>query len=378
MSVYRPAGETYFAYDFQVGGRRFYGSTRATNRRDALKVEETRREEARALIRGEKQAADAPMTLDRAAGRYWAEVGQYHAAPDTTWKNLERLIAFLGKDKPIRTISDDDVAGLVAWRRQHTVRDRKFVTDPLDLKKKVPAPLVSNGTVNRSTTEVLQKILSRAQSLWGQELKSPDWKKHILREAAEIVREVKVTEEIILAEGVRDDYAAIVEFARCSGLRQAECLLRKAQVDLAGGHLTCIGKGGKKIRRSISNDMRAILMSEIANPTDYVFTYRAKRAKKGTGGYPKGAYRPITASGLKTEWRRAKRKGVPADLRFHDLRHDFATKLLRETGNLKLVQKALNHSKIETTSRYAHVLDEEVVAGMDAMGEAKRRRKSVG
>ena len=62
-----------------------------------------------------------------------------------------------------------------------------------------------------------------------------------------------------------------------------------------------------------------------------------------------------------------------ADFRFHDLRHDFATKLLRETGNLKLVQKALNHASIKTTTRYAHVLDEEVADGMEAVAKSRTR-----
>ena len=51
---------------------------------------------------------------------------------------------------------------------------------------------------------------------------------------------------------------------------------------------------------------------------------------------------------------RAKNAGVQ-DFRFHDFRHDFATKLLRETGNLKIVQRALNHAEIQSTARYAHV-----------------------
>ena len=41
------------------------------------------------------------------------------------------------------------------------------------------------------------------------------------------------------------------------------------------------------------------------------------------------------------------------DFRFHDIRHDVGTKLLRATGNLKLVQKALGHANLKTTARYA-------------------------
>jgi hypothetical protein len=55
------------------------------------------------------------------------------------------------------------------------------------------------------------------------------------------------------------------------------------------------------------------------------------------------------------------------DFRFHDFRHDLATKLLRATGHLKTVQKALSHADIKTTTRYAHVLDEEVAAAMESL-----------
>ena len=49
------------------------------------------------------------------------------------------------------------------------------------------------------------------------------------------------------------------------------------------------------------------------------------------------------------------------------------TKLLRDTGNLKLVQRALNHSDIKTTTRYAHVLNEEVA---DALEQVQKSRSA--
>ena len=62
--------------------------------------------------------------------------------------------------------------------------------------------------------------------------------------------------------------------------------------------------------------------------------------------------------------------------RFHDFRHDFGTKLLRATGNLKLVQKALNHANLKTTSRYAHVLDGEVAAAMERLAESRKKSRT--
>jgi site-specific recombinase XerD len=47
--------------------------------------------------------------------------------------------------------------------------------------------------------------------------------------------------------------------------------------------------------------------------------------------------------------------------------------LLRVTGNLELVRKAMNHRNIATTLRYAHVLDQEVRDGMERAAKSRRR-----
>jgi site-specific recombinase XerD len=39
----------------------------------------------------------------------------------------------------------------------------------------------------------------------------------------------------------------------------------------------------------------------------------------------------------------------------HTFRHTCANELLRETGNLRLVQVALGHSSVSTTQRYTHI-----------------------
>jgi site-specific recombinase XerD len=43
-----------------------------------------------------------------------------------------------------------------------------------------------------------------------------------------------------------------------------------------------------------------------------------------------------------------------------------------ETGNVKLVQKALNHADIRTTSKYAHVLTDEIAAAMERVTESRK------
>ncbi|MGX9572603.1 tyrosine-type recombinase/integrase [Mesorhizobium sp. f-mel] len=74
----------------------------------------------------------------------------------------------------------------------------------------------------------------------------------------------------------------------------------------------------------------------------------AKRSRKATASYKgdgkariKGDRDPITYSGLQSQWKRIRKLADVSDFRFHDFRHDLATKLLSKTGNLKTVQKPL-------------------------------------
>lgn len=60
--------------------------------------------------------------------------------------------------------------------------------------------------------------------------------------------------------------------------------------------------------------------------------------------------------------------------RVHDARHSFGTLLLEASGgNLRVVQKALGHSRITTTSVYAAVVDEKMRQSMKAMDRLTRQ-----
>ena len=64
--------------------------------------------------------------------------------------------------------------------------------------------------------------------------------------------------------------------------------------------------------------------------------------------------------------RYASRAGIVKRITPHVLRHTFATDLYRETGKIRLVQKALGHSDLSTTMIYAHVYDEEIESALKA------------
>jgi hypothetical protein len=359
MSIHKPKGRPFWLYDFWIDNHRFFGTTGQRTKAEAREVENTAKERARAWLKIQVATADGPLTLDIAIGRYWTEHGQRQKNAADLWRDFARISDRLGKDRLLRDISDDDVATLVAWRRGHHRRD-----DPT-------APLITPAQVNRSTTEMLRRLFVRARKKWKVRFDSePDWGEHLLAEPAERVRELRDDEDAALAAVMDTDYEVLRRFSLASGLRQAESLLRWSQVDLAGARITTTGKGGRPVFLPITSEMNNILVSRRGHHETFVFTYVAKAAGKRAGSLrERGERYPITVHGLKTHWRRRRALAGVKDFRWHDNRHDFGTKLLRATKNLKLVMRGLNHANITTTVKYAHVLDDELRAGMEAMAQ---------
>ncbi len=97
MSVFKDRRSPFWRYDFQIGGRRFFGSTKCTSKREAEKGEAAEREKAKRQIEQRRTAATS-LRLDDVAGRYWQEVGQHHAGARNTERQLGYLVDFFGKD----------------------------------------------------------------------------------------------------------------------------------------------------------------------------------------------------------------------------------------------------------------------------------------
>ncbi|AEH79690.1 site-specific integrase/recombinase [Sinorhizobium meliloti SM11] len=377
MSVYKPKNSPYYHFDFQVAGVRYHGSTETANRREAEAREKIERDKAKAAAKASKNASGGPLTIAVATGRYWSEVGERHANSETTWTDINRLVDYFGPTKLLSDISDDDVAKLVQWRRSQNAWGREQTKD------EKPMRLVSAATVNRSTTLVLKKIFTRAKRTWKYEFPiEPSWRDHWLQEPKERVRELKATEGAAIELATRSDFQPIFDFVRATGLRLEECILRWSEVDWQTGWITKTGKGGRMVKTAITSTVRDILLPLRGHHPEFVFTYQAARTRTGKASYKgdgegrkKGDRYPITYSGLKTQWKRIRAKAKVEDFRFHDFRHDLATKLLRKTGNLKTVQKALSHADIKTTTRYAHVLDEEVAEALESLSRSKRAQR---
>jgi site-specific recombinase XerD len=66
----------------------------------------------------------------------------------------------------------------------------------------------------------------------------------------------------------------------------------------------------------------------------------------------------------------AKAAGIDKRVSMHTLRHCFATHLLEQKVDIRVIQVLLGHKKLETTSMYAHVATEilrEVVSPLEIL-----------
>ena len=157
--------------------------------------------------------------------------------------------------------------------------------------------------------------------------------------------------------GLRD--RAIFELMYATGLRVSEVVdLRLDQLHLAMNLLQVTGKGDKA---------RLVLISPQA--TQWVNRYlQEARPKLLKRVQPKNVFvnfhgGPMTRQGI---WKNLKAYiasiGIEKDVTPHTLRHSFATRLLENGADLRVVQELLGHSDISTTQIYTHLSNQHLVA----------------
>ena len=154
------------------------------------------------------------------------------------------------------------------------------------------------------------------------------------------------------ALGRRD--LAILELFYSSGLRLAEiCSARLETLDLEDGFLRVTGKGNKTRIVPVGGRARTALESYLANERPgLVKRHTSSEIFLSVRGGPLGPDRV-----RKIVKERARQAGFKQNIYPHLLRHSFATHLLQNGADLRVIQELLGHADIATTQIYTHVDD---------------------
>lgn len=151
---------------------------------------------------------------------------------------------------------------------------------------------------------------------------------------------------------------AILELMYACGLRASEVVsLRIQNIDFSNALLRVFGKGSKE--RIVPINEEALEILDI-----YIKEYRCKFIKKGVQNeylFLNNHGKKLTRNALNLIIKQiCKNEGIDKYVTPHVLRHSFATHLLENGADLRVIQELLGHSNIDTTEVYLDVTNQNI------------------
>lgn len=163
-------------------------------------------------------------------------------------------------------------------------------------------------------------------------------------------------EEGKLMETCSETLSPILVVALNTGMRRAEILnLKWSQVDFKARRIRVEKTKSGKVRFIPMND---VLFNELC------------RVKSRGGQSPFVFFNPETGKpylDIKTGFKGACKRAGISNLRFHDLRHTFASHLVEKGVDIETVRDLLGHHSITITQRYTHSSDDRKRAAVELL-----------
>lgn len=157
--------------------------------------------------------------------------------------------------------------------------------------------------------------------------------------------------ENILRENLNKTQRVIVELLYGCGLRVSELAnLKTNNIDINANYINCYGKGAKERLVPLGSKAKQALLSYFEQRDFLVKKYNLDTknlliSDSGRFLTRQDIYNFIHEQGKK----------IHKNISPHTLRHSFATHLLENGADLRIVQELLGHSDVSTTQLYTHI-----------------------
>lgn len=307
MSLYRREGSPYWQFDFTINGERLRGSTGEKGKREALKVEDDHKQNARRRQGARKKEWTVQMLCEA----YWDDHAQHRPSHPTILGQLAALRRHLGKDRKLSSLTNAAM---------------------LDYRAKRRGDGLAQHSINREIT-IARAAMRHAAEVHHVNTPTLHWEKLKSEEPAPRQRYLTFEEWGTLLAGAHASIKPILICAVTTGLRKGNILtLDWGQVRLSALRITMTVKGNK------IHEVRIVPLLSAA--------LSAMPERKG---------RVFDTKNFEKRWRSAVKAAGLADFRFHDLRHTFASWARQSGADIADVKDALGHSDISMTMRYAHI-----------------------
>ena len=157
--------------------------------------------------------------------------------------------------------------------------------------------------------------------------------------------------EKILTNHLNDIESVILELLYGAGLRVSELVnLDMNNIELSSRYVRCTGKGSKERIIPMGETAKNIIKEYL--PERDLLIKKYNLSTKNLLIMPNG--RKITRQDVYT-FIHAQGKLIHKNISPHTLRHSFATHLLENGADLRVVQELLGHSDVSTTQLYTHI-----------------------
>lgn len=140
----------------------------------------------------------------------------------------------------------------------------------------------------------------------------------------------------------------IIEILYSTGIRVSELVnIKVKDIDFYNNQILILGKGSKERYVIFGNTLKDMLKEYISIKSDSEYLITNKYNKKmSTRSIEEIVKKIVKIDGIKN-------KVTP-----HTIRHTFATHMLNEGADLRVVQELLGHENLKTTEVYTHVSNE--------------------
>ena len=350
MRIYPRGKRALLWVDITVDGERVKRSTGTTDHNSAQEYAATL---ARDLWRAKRLGETPTVTWETATLAWLKENGHLRSIEDIKLRLrwlTERLTG-----KPLASITDDVIRTLASERKTQPVNSRAIAAARAAGAAPPPPKASSNATVNRHMAE-LSKILHYAHGRKWLAALPPITKMH--EPAKRVAWLTKEQAAALLAE-LPPHLRSMAAFALATGLRESNVrLLCWQQVDLARCSAWIYAdqaKGGRDFTVPLNAEAMHVLEVHRGAHSRWVFPVPRWEKKAGPDDEPVRVADSPTGKISNHAWRKAcERAGLPW-LKFHDLRHTWASWHVQAGTPLPVLKELGNWSTLAMVERYAHL-----------------------
>ena len=371
MRVYRRGARGIWWCDFTVpGGARF---TRSTGTTDEAAAKEWAATAYRDQWRQQRLGEAPSRTWDDAVLSWLAE-HQHLRSLEEAKRNLRWLSARMA-GKPLASITAETIRRLSSERQAEPANSAIIAAAKAAGAPAAAPRLLSSATVNRYLSD-LSRILRHAQVLGWLPAPPPVPKLHEPQG-----RTTWLTHEqaIRLLAELPAHLRAMARFALATGLRESNVrLLEWSQVDLSRAAAWVHAdqaKAGRAIAVPLNADALDVLQGQQGMHKRWVFPAPRWTKKRRPQDKPRQVWDAPTGKASSAAWRKACiRAGVP-DLRWHDLRHTWASWHRMAGTPDSALQELGGWASPAMLQRYAHLAPGHVAAWAGNIGPVTTTRQ---